>query len=77
MSGIDRALATAELDDISMPLFDTPDVQARLVAAAEGMREAVKVAPAASAQPCTSVTRSDHAAGMRLSRLWSCRGATG
>jgi enoyl-CoA hydratase/carnithine racemase len=30
------------LYDISMPLFDAPDVQARLVAAAEGMREASK-----------------------------------
>jgi enoyl-CoA hydratase/carnithine racemase len=30
------------LYDISMPLFDAPDVQARLVAAAEGMRESSK-----------------------------------
>jgi enoyl-CoA hydratase/carnithine racemase len=30
------------LYDISMPLFDAPDVQSRLVAAAEGMKEASK-----------------------------------
>jgi enoyl-CoA hydratase/carnithine racemase len=30
------------LYDISIPLFDAPDVQARLVAAAEGMRKTSK-----------------------------------